>query len=178
MNYEFPGIYAALGESGVQPYLTMVENLRTYKLVTGVDAFDPYRGAGPGRAFDTGIFHIYTADQIQVCSGEALGNRPAPQKAIVGEYLISGTFLDYDGIRVPGFQDVWGACSGERRHDFSQQFTSFLLQQGCIPTGAIGATWTSFSGKLLGIGGRVYAVTVTGEPHVVYQCSYDYPRTT
>ena len=177
MNYAFKNIYAALGPSGIQPYLSGIENVVTYKLVTGVDAFDPARGAGAGRAFGTGIFHIYTADQAQVCSGEALGTRPIPQKALVGEYRISGAVIDYDQIAVPGFQDSWRSCSGEGRHDFSQQFTDFLVQNNYIPANVIGAAWTSVSGELLGIGGKVFGITATGEPYIYFQRAYDYPRT-
>jgi|SRR5579862_2084281 len=174
MDCDFQRIYAELCQSGVEPLLTQVKSLTTYKLVTGVDEFDPYRGASPGRAFGPDIFHIYTTDSTQVCSGEVLGTSPVPQNAIIGEYLISGEFLDYDRITVSGFQESWRAYSGERRHDFSQRFTDFLLLHDYIPSRVIGATWTSVSGKLLDISGRVYGVTVTGEQHVIYQRSHSY----
>jgi hypothetical protein len=177
MSYDFQNIYAALGPSGIQPFLTTADNILTYKLVTGVDTFDPARGAGPGRAYDASIFHIYTTDQVQVCSGEVLGTGPLPQKAIVGEYRISGSVLDYGRITLPGFQESWRSCSGEGRHEFSQQFTNFLTQNHYMATGVIGAVWTSVSGELLGVGGRVYAITATGAPYISFQRAYDYPRT-
>ena len=176
MSHDYAGLYASLGPSGLMPFLTPVEGIPTFKLVLNTDHFDPYRGAGAGRAYPPGYSHIYTADRIDVCSGEALGSAPPPSKAMVEEYRVSGSFVDIDQIVVPGFQDAWRACSGERRHDFSQQFTHYLHQNGYFPSGAIGFTWTSVSGQALGIGGRCYATTVTGEPHVVFQSSSAYPK--
>jgi hypothetical protein len=176
MSYDFDRIYSEFGSSGIAPFLTGIENLHTYKLVTGVASIDPYRPSAAGRAYGDDFYHIYTADRIDVCSGEVLGTSPVPPKSLIGDYTLSGVFLDYDRVTVPGFQEPWRSCSGEQRHDFSQEFTRYLAERGVIPSGAIGSVWTSISGEALGIGGRCYGITASGAPHVIYNGSYEYPQ--
>lgn len=161
---------------GLAPFVLNVKNQLTYRLVTGVAAIDPYRGSAGGRAYSDDIYHIYTADRIDVCSGEVLGCAPVPPNSLVGEYLISGHFIDYDRIPSPGFQELWRGCSGEQRHDFSQAFTRFLISRDVMPHNVIGGVWTSISGEALGIGGRCYGITASGEPHVRLVASFEYPQ--
>jgi len=175
MEVNFDKIYGAFGASGIEPFLNTVENQLTYKLVTGVEKVDPFRGSSAGRGYGHDIFHIYTADRRDVCSGEVLGRAPIPPKSLVAEYLVSGVLLDYDRINVPGFQDNWRACSGEQRHDFPQNFTRYLVERRAIGPKIIGSVWNSVSGEVLGISGRCYGLTVTGDPNVIYKGSYKYP---
>lgn len=176
MNYNFDRIYADLGPSGISSILTSVENEITYRLVTGVDSIDKYRGSAAGRAYGDEIYHIYTADRINVCSGEVLGTSPVPPKSSVVEYLVSGNFIDYDKILDPNFQESWRSCSGEQRHDFSQEFTRYLVSRGDVPERVTGSVWTSIIGETLGIGGRCYSIIASGEPHVIFKGSYKYPQ--
>lgn len=175
VNLNFDAIYQQLGPSGILPHLIPIQNKTTYKIVTGASSIDPYRGSAPGRVYDKNIYHIYTADKTAVCSGEAVGSGAIPEGSLIGEYLLSGTFIDYDQIAVPGFQEQWRACAGTGRHVFSQQFTSYLIANGLMPENVCGSTWTTVSGAALGIAGRCYGVTASGSPHVRFLKSYPYP---
>jgi hypothetical protein len=175
VNIDFDAIYPQLGHRGILPHLIPVENQITYKLVTGASSIDPYRGSAPGRAYGENIYHIYTAEKIAVCSGETVGGGAIPEGSLIGEYRLSGTFIDYDQITVPGFQEQWRACVGTSRHIFSQQFTSYLITKGLMPEDVCGSTWTTVSGATLGIAGRCYGVTASGAPHVQFLSSYPYP---
>ena len=169
MTYDYQRFYNELGGSGISPYVTNVSVTTTFRLVTGAPSFDAYRGSGPGRAEDGSRFHIYTSDQILVCSGEVLGKNPMSSQAFIGEYKISGNYVDYDRIQVPGFQGLWRATAGEDRYEFSQGFTRFLATGGYLPQHVVGSVWTSLSGQALGISGRCFSTTETCAPHCVYQ---------
>ena len=78
MSYDYQKLYDALGDSGVAPYVANILNTTTFRLVTGTASIDPFRGSGPGRADDASRFHIYTSDQILVCSGEVVGSGARP----------------------------------------------------------------------------------------------------
>jgi hypothetical protein len=69
-----------------------VNNVLTYKLVTGADTYDPYRKSGPGRGYGTGIYHYYVTDSIDCCSGEVLGSGSLPPQSQIGEYGKVGNF--------------------------------------------------------------------------------------
>jgi len=175
MNINFDTIYQQLGPGGILPHLIPVENKITYKLVTGAPSIDPYRGSSPGRAYGENIYHMYTAEKTAVCSGETVGSGAIPEGSLIGEYSLSGTFIDYDQITVPRFQEQWRACVGTGSHIFSQQFTSYLITKGLMPENVCGSTWTTVSGAALGITGRCYGVTASGSPHVQFLTSYPYP---
>lgn len=169
MSHDYQRFYEALGGSGIAPYIVDVATITTFRIVTGTASIDPLRGSGPGRADDASRFHIYTSDQILVCSGEVVGRGPIPSPAVIGQYQISGHYVDYDKIGVPGFQDLWRSTSGEAKHEFSQGFTNFLVTRGHLPSGVVGSVWTSLSGLALGISGRCFSTNVTGAPFCVYQ---------
>lgn len=172
MPYDFQKFYDAMGASGIASYVVDVPATTTFRLVTGAPVYDPHRGSGPGRGYDASVFHIYTSDQILVCSGEVLGRGAMPAAAFIGEYTISGRYVDYDQIQIPEFQTLWRATTGEARHTFSQEFTTFLITGGHLPSGVAGSVWTSLSGQALGISGRCFGTTETGAPHCVYQRHY------
>lgn len=117
----------------------------------------------------------YAADRLSITSGEVVGNDAIPDRSRVGEYWISGLMVNWDRIPSADFQDLWREASGEDRYSFSQQFTNYLISSGYIPANTIGSMWASVSGQRLGISGRCYALTVTGEPYVVFRKDYPYP---
>jgi len=172
MSYDYQKFYDALGDSGIAPYVVDVPITTTFRLVTGTESIDPSRGSGPGRSEDASRFHIYTSDQILVCSGEVVGSGQIAQPAVIGQYQISGHYVDYDKIQVTGFQDLWRSTTGEAKYEFSQGFTNFLVAGRYLPSGVVGSVWTSLSGQALGIPGRCFSTNVTGAPYCVYLGSY------
>lgn len=172
MTYDYQKFYDVLGGSGMAHCVVDVPATTTYRLVTGAPSYDPYRGSGPGRANDASHFHIYTSDQLLVCSGEVLGRSAMPSQAFIGEYRVSGHYVDYDRIQDAEFQALWRKTIGEEKHEFSQGFTRFLVTGGHLPSGVVGCVWTSLSGQALGISGRCFSTTETGDHHCVYQKHY------
>jgi hypothetical protein len=125
MSFDYQNFFDSM-KSGIDPYVVDVQPTITYKLVTGQNSIDPYRGSSAGRAYDK-QFHIYTSELILLCSGEVLGKNPPPEKSLIGEYRLSGKYIDYDKIDDPTFQNLWRKTTGEDRHEFSQGFTDFLM---------------------------------------------------
>lgn len=171
MAYDYQQFYNLIAVSGMAQYLADVPLTITYRLVTGAPNYDPYRGSGPGRVYHES-FHIYTAEKLLICSGEVLGKQKMPNQAFIGEYRLSGRYLDYDRIQNPMFQSLWRKTDGEDKHEFSQGFTEFLITGKLMPADVVGSVWTSLSGQALGIPGRNFATTETGAPHCEYVRHY------
>jgi hypothetical protein len=163
MSFNYQNFFDSM-KSGIDPYVVDVQPTITYKLVTGQNSIDPYRGSSAGRVYDK-QFHIYTSELILLCSGEVLGKNPLPEKSLIGEYRLSGKYIDYDKIDDPTFQNLWRKTTGEDRHEFSQGFTNFLMSWNHVPADVVGSIWTSVSGQAFGITGRNFATTQIGAPH-------------
>jgi hypothetical protein len=164
--------YKALGPDGLSFAIENISNATTFKLVTGVDYFDPYRPSAPGRGYGAEFRTIFLADNPLTASGEVIPNIPVPQESILGQYLISGDVINFGKIGDSRFQQLWRSRSEADRHGFSQGFTSWLRANNLIPKNVIGGSWRSVGCEAVGRTGTCYGIHVTGEKYIQFMTTY------
>ena len=172
----YKNAYRHLGSEGLDAVIEDVPNATTFKLITGEKFFNPARPSRAGRGFGEDFLTIYLADTPMTASGETIPNLAVPADSILGEYLISGHMINFDRIGDEEFQRRWRAWDEPDKHEFSQGFSSWLRERDLIPEDVIGGSWRSISCEQLGLEGRCYCVTVSGEKYMQFQREYGPPE--